>query len=132
MHTRVAYTLDEEPTRLTRKLRGILTIDSDRLLIEGPHVVSLKLSDIRSLSFRRESGLFHIVLDAEPRVFFTPVLLSIGGLINIMTESRNTKVYTALWQSLRGPGRCAKCKYDLRESTAHCPKCGSVRVRPIA
>jgi hypothetical protein len=82
-------------------------------------------------SFRRQPGLFHITLDARRRVFITPVVFSIGGYLNAMSESRNTAVYTALRRVLRGPGLCAACKYDLRESALPCPECGGDKVSPV-
>ena len=132
MRIRVAYALHDEPTRWSRKLLGQLTIDPDSVSVDGPQPVMLWLSEIRGLSFRRKFGLFHVVLDAEPSVFFKPVVVSLGGMVNVISESLNTSVYTALWQLLGGPGRCSRCKYDLSQSVGRCPECGSVRIRPIA
>jgi hypothetical protein len=132
MRIRVAYALRDEPTRWSRKLLGQMTIDPECVSVDGPQPVRLRLSEIRGLSFRRKLGLFHVVLDAEPKMFFTAVVISLGGMVNVISESLNTSVYTALWQLLGGPGRCARCKYDLRQTIGRCPECGSARIRPVA
>jgi|GEM_PF-6750487 len=128
---RVAYFIGEEPTRMIRMDRGFLTIDANTVIISGSQDVSVAVSEIQSLSFRRKIGLFHIILEADPCVFITPTLFSVPGCVQFVLERRHTAVYTELHRLLRGPGRCAKCNYDMRVSALPCPDCGCDRVRPI-
>ena len=131
MQCKVCYNLGQPPTRSTQLQRGLLMIDSMGLRIEGAEPAYARFDDIADLSFAREFGLFHIIVRAPTPIFITPVLVSLLGLVNIMLESWNSRVYTALHQKLGGPGRCAKCKYDMRESMLPCPEWGGEIVSPI-
>ena len=113
-------------------MRGVLVVGERTITINGPSPVNLNVSDVTALSFTREFGLFHIVLKSNPIVYVTPILVSFMGFVQIMMEGRNTKVYSALHRLYGGPGRCAKCGFDLRVSLLPCPECGHERVRPVA
>jgi hypothetical protein len=132
MRVRITYMVGLAPTRLTRVKRGRMTIDDEGVTIAGPVPVVLRYADIKSLGFRREPGLFHIVLEANPPVYITPVLLNFFGCVNVIAWPQIRRVYTELHRRLGGPGRCAKCGYDMRQSRERCPECGGVSVSPKA
>jgi hypothetical protein len=126
----VAYQLGTPPTRTSRMMNGVLSINGKRISIAGPQSVELVPADISALRFHRAVGQFYIVLVSDPCVYITPYLFAVTKMVRVVLESRNNKVYSALHRLFGGPGRCANCRFDMCASRLPCPRCGGMAVSP--